>query len=227
MVPRADIVFIAVNSLTSDILKTMMQQPHSRYPVYDKNPDDVIGMVHIKDVLSFLARQDQVKLVLRDIYRQILVVSPNMRILDLLLEMRVKRLHMAVVIDEYGGIDGLITIEDLVEQIVGEIQDEHDIDEQRLLQKQADGSYFADPRLEIEEMEQEIGVFLTDSERAEDIDTLNGYILWQAGRVPSRGELILHETSGLEIEILDADPRRVKKVALRNIPVLAAQMQTD
>jgi CBS domain containing-hemolysin-like protein len=139
-----------------------------------------------------------------------------MRVLDLLLEMRLKRTHMALVVDEYGGIDGLVTIEDLVEQIVGEIEDEHDRDVEPDYVERPDGVIEADARMPLEEFEARVGPLLDEEDR-EDIDTLGGLVFFLAGRVPSRGELIVHP-SGLEFEVVDADPRRIKRLRVRNVP---------
>jgi CBS domain containing-hemolysin-like protein len=136
--------------------------------------------------------------------------------MDLLLQMRVARIHLALIVDEYGGIDGLVTIEDLVEEIVGEIDDEHDVTEPPKLQEQPDGSLLADARTPIDEFEQRVGPVLGDEERA-DADTLGGLVVLVAGRVPARGEVVRHG-SGLEFDVLDADPRRVKHVRVLNVP---------
>jgi CBS domain containing-hemolysin-like protein len=147
----------------------------------------------------------------------VLFVAPSMPVLDLLLEMRLSRVHMALVVDEFGGIDGLITIEDLVEEIVGEIEDEHDVAEGPKLVARPDGSLVADARTPIEEFEERAGQMLTDEERAEDIDTLGGLVFYILGRVPGRGELIVHD-SGVSFEVMEADPRRVKRLRVRNLP---------
>jgi magnesium and cobalt transporter len=140
-----------------------------------------------------------------------------MRVLDLLLQLRLSRQHLALVVDEFGGIDGLITIEDLVEQIVGEIEDEHDIAEGPKLLPRPDGTMVADARATIEEFEQQVGPVLTEEERDADVDTLGGLVFNLAGRVPSRGELVTHP-SGISFEVIDADPRRIRRLRLRNLP---------
>ena len=150
--------------------------------------------------------------------RRVMIAAPSMRVLDLLLEMRQSRLHMALVVDEFGGIDGLVTIEDLVEEIVGEIEDEHDVLEGPKLVSRGDGTMLADARATIEEFEEEFGPVLSDEERDEDIDTLGGLLTILAGRVPLRGEVIEHESSGIVFEVLESDPRRVKRVRLRSLP---------
>ncbi len=217
MVPRADIHSVDIETPLKDLLKEMVHQPHSRYPVYRGELDDILGMVHIKDVMAIgIDKLDGFDL--QAVLRPILIVAPSMRVLDLLLQMRLQRRHMAVVVDEYGGIDGLITIEDLVEEIVGEIADEHDIESGPVIEAAGDGTYIADARLPIEDLEKDFGPILEDSERDEDIDTVGGLVFTMLGRVPTRGELITHEPSGISIEILDADPRRIKRVRVHNLP---------
>lgn len=216
MVPRADIVSLDIKASLDEVLDTLISGGHSRLPVYRENLDDVVGLVHIKDVLPFARGKSAFNLA--DILRDISIVAPSMRALDLLLEMRLTRVHLAVVVDEFGGIDGLVTIEDLVEQIVGEIDDEHDVVEGPSLVERPDGSLVADARTEIEELEERIGPVLSEEERDEDIDTLGGLVFYLADRVPARGELIPHPHSGITFEVLDADPRRVKRVRLRGLP---------
>jgi len=214
MVPRADIVSVPIDTGLDDLVQIMTRQPHSRYPVHSENLDDVLGMVHIKDVLAATTEPKE-NFSIRKVMRKVLFVAPSIRVLDLLLQMRMNRLHMALVVDEYGGIDGIVTIEDLVEEIVGEIEDEHDIDQGPKIERKPDGSWIADARLDIEELEGRLGPILTDDEREEDIDTLGGLVFTLAGRVPIRGELIAHEETGLEFEVLEADPRRIKRVRIR------------
>ena len=216
MVPRADIVAVDVSISRNDLLNLMAEEAHSRMPAYRDNLDDVLGMIHIKDMMASIASGEPFEM--RKLLRKILFVAPSMRVLDLLLQMRLERIHMALVVDEYGGIDGLTTIEDLVEQIVGEIEDEHDVDEGPLLTPRADGSLDVDARLELSEFEERVGSFLTDEEREDGTDTVGGLIFNLAGRVPTRGEVLLHEASGIEFEITDADARRVRRVRICNIP---------
>ena len=214
MVPRADVVAVPVDAGLDAIIGEMTREGHSRLPVYRETLDDSLGMVHIKDVLAWPGIPAEFSL--SDILRQILFVSPSMRVLELLLEMRVRRVHMALVVDEFGGIDGLVTIEDLVEEIVGEIEDEHDVADEPELVLRPDGSLDADARATIESLEEIAGPIVTADDR-EDIDTLGGLVFSLAGRVPIRGELIRHE-SGLEFEIIDADPRRIKRLRVRGFP---------
>ena len=212
-VPRADIVAVEAKMPLEDLIKLFIECGHSRLPVYRRVLDDVIGMVHIKDLLEVLGQGKPFNL--PRMVRRVQFVAPSMRVTDLLLEMRLKRAHLAMVVDEYGGIDGLVTIEDLVEQIVGEIEDEHDQDEEPDMVDLPDGGIEADARTAIAEFEEKIGDVLTEEER-EEVETLGGLVFFVAGRVPSRGELITH-SAGLEFEVLDADPRRVKRVRVRRM----------
>ena len=215
MVPRADIVAVETDTERDALLRLLVDRSHSRLPVYRDTLDDVIGIVHIKDVLASIARGAD--FALPDIVRPVSIVAPSMRVLDLLLDMRKTRQHMALVVDEFGGIDGLITIEDLVEGIVGEITDEHDRAVSPSMVEKADGSLLADARVPIEDFEERVGPVLEQDERDE-VDTLGGLVFSLAGRVPSRGELLTHPSSGLEFEIIDADPRRIKRIRVRNPP---------
>ena len=216
MVPRADIIAVDVTIERNELLKLMVEEAHSRMPVYRGNLDDVLGMLHIKDMLASIAAEELFDT--RKLLREILFVAPSMRVLDLLLQMRQERIHMALVVDEYGGIDGLTTIEDLVEQIVGEIEDEHDVDEGPMLTRRADGTIDVDARLELNEFEESIAAIRTAEEREDGTDTVGGLVFNLAGRVPTRGEVILHEASGVEFEITDADARRVRRVRVCNLP---------
>ncbi len=212
MVPRVAIVAADIDSGLDELVDIMAQEAHSRLPVYRTRLDNVEGFVHIKDVLVAVRRSPAVAV--KDIVRDILFAAPSIRVLDLLLEMRARRTHMAIVVDEFGGVDGLVTIEDLVEEIVGEIEDEHDTDGPSIVRR-PDGSILAEARTEIEELEKLIGKFATDEER-EEIDTLGGIVFSLIDRVPRRHEVIAHP-SGLEFEIVDADPRRVKRLCVRDL----------
>jgi CBS domain containing-hemolysin-like protein len=215
MVPRADIVAVESDTERDALLRLLVDRSHSRLPVYRDTLDDVIGIVHIKDVLANIAGGGDFSL--EAIVRPVSIVAPSIRVLDLLLDMRKTHQHMALVIDEFGGIDGLITIEDLVEGIVGEITDEHDRATTATMVEKADGSLLADARVPIEDFEERVGPVLDQDERDE-VDTLGGLVFSLAGRVPSRGELLTHPSSGLEFEIIDADPRRIKRIRVRNPP---------
>ena len=222
MVPRADIVAVERETSLDEVIGIMAQEAHSRVPVYRETLDDVIGMIHIKDVLPLAARNESVQLT--KLVRRVLFVAPSMRVLDLLLQMRMSRTHMALVVDEYGGVDGLLTIEDAVEQIVGEIEDEHDETQRHAFDTRRDGTVIADARVSIEEFEAQIGTVLTPEERENDIETLGGLVFSIAGRVPIRGEVLRHEPSGIEFEVVDADPRRIRRLRLCNLP---ARPDTD
>ncbi len=219
MVPRADIVGVEIDTPLDELTSLMSGSAHSRMPVYRETLDDAVGMVHIKDVVAW--RGSDETFTIAKILRRILFVAPSMPILELLLQMRVSRTHMALVVDEFGGTDGLVTIEDLVEEIVGEIQDEHDPDVAPLMADRADGSIEADARVAIEDFEARIGSLLTPAERQADIDTLGGLVFTLAGRVPSRGEVVRHP-SGAEFEVLDADPRRIKRLRVCRPPAPTA-----
>jgi len=213
MVPRADISAVEHTLNLDELFQAMSKHAHSRIPVYRDSLDDVIGMVHIKDVLAWWGRQAEFQIA--KILRPVLFVAPSMHVLDLLLEMRRTRHHLALVVDEFGGIDGLVTIENVVEEIVGEIEDEHDLDERPSLETAGD-ALVADARLPVEEFEARVGPVLLDEER-DDIDTLGGLVFALAGRIPARGEVIRHP-SGVEFEVMDADPRRIKRLRIRNLP---------
>lgn len=218
MIPRADIIAAESGTSMREIMELMTKGGHSRLPVYRETLDDAIGMVHIKDVLA--CRDDESAFRLSKVLRPVLFVAPSMRVLELLLEMRVKRMHMALVVDEFGGVDGLVTIEDLVEEIVGEIEDEHDPGPEETLIRNPDGSLDADARTHIEVLEEEYGEILSEEER-EEIDTIGGLVFLLIGRIPIRGELIKHP-AGLEFEVLDADPRRIRRLRLRRIASASA-----
>ena len=217
MVPRVNIVSVAMSDNFKDIVKQLIKTNHSRVPVRNESLDDIIGILHIKDVLAnlFLKEKPNIKSLLKKPF----FVSPSISLLDLLYEMRVKRRHLALVVDEYGGIDGLVTIEDLVEELVGEIEDEHESSSEIRLDKIEDGSIIVEARIVIDLFED-----LINSIRKEDlndeIETLGGFIISIAGRVPVKGEVIRYSPSGLKFEILEADPRKiilVKIIGLNNI----------
>jgi CBS domain containing-hemolysin-like protein len=246
MVPRADIVAVAAETSLGDLLALFRTANHSRLPVYGETLDDPRGMVHIRDFLDFLASRsktsrrraakqqpsalDNVDLSSTvssaRILRPVLYVPPSMPAIDLLVRMQATRTHMALVIDEYGGTDGLISIEDLVEIIVGDIEDEHDLDEAPMVTASADGRMIADARISLEELSTALGFDLNQGELAEDVDTLGGLITTLAGRLPVRGELVTGP-DGLEFEVLDADPRRVKRVRIHRPGSMATNARTS
>ncbi len=214
MVPRPDIVAMRVDVTLDEALALIRKEGHSRMPVYREYLDDVAGMVHIKDVFGFTGKPEDFSV--EKILRKPLMVAPQIAVLDLLLQMRQTHTHLALVVDEYGGIDGLVTIEDLVETIVGDISDEHDEIEGPMLVERADGAYDLNARLPIEEFEAKLGPVLTESERAADIETVGGLVFNLAERVPARGEIITHP-SGVEFLVLDADARRIRKLRARRV----------
>ena len=216
MAPRADITAVDSETALDDLVKEFAEAGHSRLPIYRGDLDDPIGMVHIKDVVELIANPSKQLSangpILNHIRREVLYAPPSMPVTDLLLRMQASRIHMALVVDEYGGTDGLVTIEDLVEEIVGEINDEHDEDEAPTIIPRTGGGWDADARVEIEEFASEAGLDLTLED--EEVDTLGGMAVALAGRVPQRGELLLHP-SGVEFEITGADARKVRKILIR------------
>jgi CBS domain containing-hemolysin-like protein len=234
MVPRADIVAVAHETTLGEMLRVFRTAGHSRLPVYGETLDDPKGMVHIRDFLDYLVAKaenggsrrrrpktlDAVSLSNIDlsatlasarILRPVLFVPPSMPAVELLVRMQTTRTHMALVIDEYGGTDGLVSIEDLVEMVVGDIEDEHDLATQAMIEASGPDTFVADARADLEEVSQVIGYDFTQGDVAEDVDTLGGLIVALAGRVPARSELIAGPEN-FEFEVLDADPRRLKRV---------------
>ncbi len=219
MIPRADIVAMRVDVTLQQAIEQIRDDGHSRLPVYREQLDDIVGMVHVKDVFAYVGRPETFSL--EAILRMPLIVVAAVRVLDLLLQMRQQRMHMALVVDEYGGIDGLVTIEDLVETITGDIADEHDIEDAPMVTERPDGSIDLNARLRVADFERRMGVILSDEERDADIDTVGGLVFTLAGRVPARGEVISHP-SGLEFRILDADARRIRRLRARRTVSQAA-----
>jgi CBS domain containing-hemolysin-like protein len=214
MIPRADIVAIDVETPPLELLTLLSEKQFSRIPVYKGTMDEILGTVHVKDVLACLAQNKP--LIIPELLRDALIVSPALPVINLILLMKEKKKHLAFVVDEYGGIDGLVTIGDLIECIIGKIHDEHEADSvydaATIIEK--DDGYVADGRLDIEDFEKLFGNVVPEDMRDE-IDTLAGFLFSLASRVPGRGEIISHDESGLSFEILDADPRRVGKVRIR------------
>jgi CBS domain containing-hemolysin-like protein len=238
MVPRGDIIAAQQDISLGELVKIFEKAGHSRLVVYNDTLDDPVGMVHIRDLIGFMTVQAAIdpdkptrrkkarvagldlaaidlskKLSETNITREMLFVPPSMPALDLLEKMQATRIHLALVVDEYGGTDGLVSIEDVVEQIVGDIADEHDEDELPSVVRQGDGSFVADARASLSDVTAAVGVPFDFGEAAEEVDTLGGYLMAQVGRLPLRGELV-PGPSGFEIEVLDSDPRRVKKVRI-------------
>jgi hemolysin (HlyC) family protein len=221
MVPRADIIAVGIATPLEELIAILREARHSRVPVYRDNLDDIVGFVHIKDVLDFWPHGEG--FALQKILREPLVVPPSMLVLELLGRMRTTRIHMAIVVDEYGGVDGLVTIEDVVEEIVGDIEDEHDEDEVPTIVDHADGWIEADARVEVEEFEARYGIDLMPDETDEDVDTLGGFMVATLGHLPRRGEKLRH-ASGFEFEVIDADPRRIKRLRVHRPASASAEV---
>ena len=213
MIPRADIDSVSSSIKINQLITFINKTKHSRIPVYEENLDKVIGMIHIRDLFEKINKSTKVKRdikISRTIIRKILFSSPSMRILDLLLKMRSEQIHMSIVVDEFGGTNGLVTIEDLVEEIVGEIKDEHDFEEIDIIKKISKKTYEVSARLTVDEFEKKLGIFFESVDK-EDIDTVGGLVFNLIGKIPSRGQVISHK-SGLEFTILDADTRKIKRL---------------
>ncbi|WP_420335198.1 CBS domain-containing protein [Roseibium sp.] len=260
MIPRADIDAVDLDTSLSRLMELFQKSGHSRMPVYEDSLDDPRGMVHIKDLMSFIAEQGvmqeitttvenaeatneeieplqaaaarkghntpnldlscvdlSITLKETDLLRNLLFVPPSMPATDLMAKMQAGRIQMALVIDEYGGTDGLVSLEDLVEEVVGDIEDEHDEDEEEMLASAGEGVWIADPRLPLEDLDEVLGTKLSGGEISEDVDTLGGLLYVSVGRVPVRGELLYvpDEVPGFEFEVMDADPRRIKRLKIR------------
>lgn len=260
MIPRADIDAVDLDTSLSRLMELFQKSGHSRMPVYEETLDDPRGMVHIKDLMAFIAERGadrrsataveknedtttgedasengvsrkghnvpdldlssvdlSATLKETDLLRDLLFVPPSMPATDLMAKMQAGRIQMALVIDEYGGTDGLVSLEDLVEEVVGDIEDEHDEDEEVMLVSEGEGIWVADPRLPLEDLDKVLGTSLTNGEISEDVDTLGGLLYVAVGRVPVRGELLFvpGELPGYEFEVMDADPRRIKRLKIR------------
>lgn len=213
MIPRTDIAAVPVEITLEELKAHILEQKHTRIPVYEESLDMVLGFIHVKDLLPMLG--DGIEFNLREVIRDVLFAPPSMRIIDLLVKMRHAGSHMAIVVDEYGGTDGLVTMEDLFEEIVGDIQDEHDEDEEQedKITRVNDNVFEVNARIRIEKLEKELGLNLVTEEKENEFDTLGGLIFFQLGRVPVKGEAVQH-ISGLHFVILEADPRRIKKVRI-------------
>ena len=219
-VPRSDIIAIAEDCSFADMVARFREAGHSRLPLYRGNLDEVVGMIHVKDVYAVIADQfgvlpgeDTPLPTPGELVRPVLAVPPSKPVMDLLTEMRRDRTHMAIVVDEYGGTDGLVTIEDIVEEIVGDIEDEHDDEVLSPVLRRPDGTVEVAARVELEELERELGVSFAVPDRADDVDTLGGLAVMLAGRVPETGERLVHP-NGWTIEVAASDGRRVESLLL-------------
>jgi CBS domain containing-hemolysin-like protein len=237
MVPRADIIAVQRDISLGELIKVFEGAGHSRLVAYNETLDDPVGMVHIRDVIGYMVRHAavgatkakrkkpfpagldlkaidlSVALSSTNIIREVLFVPPSMPAIDLLAKMQATRIHLALVIDEYGGTDGIASIEDIVEQIVGDIEDEHDDDQPPAVVRQHDGSFLADARAPLEDVVATVGPEFEVSEVTSEVDTLAGYIMTRVGRLPARGEVV-PGPGEFEIEVLDADPRRMKRLRI-------------
>jgi CBS domain containing-hemolysin-like protein len=240
MVPRADIIAVDDTISVAELMGVFRQAEHSRVPVYHETLDDPRGMVHIRDLMSWITSEAEAgkeeslnlgkvdlgrNIASINILREILYVPGSMSVLDLLLKMQTTRLHLALVVDEYGGTDGLVSIEDLVEEVVGDIADEHDVEDEPLIKSDPRLGLVADARTPISDLEKYLGLELASEEQEEEVDTLGGLVFAIAGRIPARGELVQHP-SGIEFEVLDADPRRIKKLRI-HLPPAAETGQAE
>jgi CBS domain containing-hemolysin-like protein len=230
MVPRASIEAAEETSNMRDLLAQFIDANHSRLPIYRESLDDIVGMIHVKDYLRWMANKGSKKKSLSialaatelsstikqhpSLIREVLYVPPSMPAPDLLIKMKASHIHLAVVVDEYGGTDGLVSLEDLVEEIIGDIADEHDTDaEEGMIRKIDDVTYLASALISIQTLDETFKVDLLPDDQEDEADTLGGLIFEMAGRVPTRGEIIRH-ASGLEFEIIESDPRRVKRLRI-------------
>lgn len=220
-IPMAEIIAVAEDISQEDLVGVFRESGLTRLPVYRETLDQPIGMIHLKDFsLRHVFKTDHAEFDLKGLLRPLLYVPPSMPIGVLLTKMQTERIHMALVIDEFGGVDGLLTIEDLIEQVVGEIADEHDVDEGNLWTREKPGHYVALAKTPLDEFQAEIGIDLTADKDidAEEMDTLGGLVFMLAGHVPVRGEVIAHPC-GAEFQVLDADPRRIKRLRVVIPPV--------
>lgn len=219
-IPKADIVCVPVTASKDELLAVFKESGLTRLPVYNDTLDTPLGFAHLKDfaLLHGFNGEDTV-FDLEAMLRPLLYVPPSMPIGILLTKMQTERRHMGLVIDEYGGVDGLVTIEDLIEQVIGEIEDEHDTEEADLWTQEKSGQYLAQAKAPLDEFEDAIGIRLTEDEDIdeEEIETLGGLVFMLAGHVPARGEVVRHP-AGYEFEVIDADPRRIKRLRVRLAP---------
>ncbi|WP_136439590.1 hemolysin family protein [Pacificoceanicola onchidii] len=227
-IPKAEIVAVPATTSKDDLVQVFRDSGLTRIPVFDGTLDNPVGMAHLKDfALSHGFNGTGQRFDLQRMARPLLFVPPSMPIGVLLTKMQTERMHMALVIDEYGGVDGLVTIEDLIEQVVGEIEDEHDTEEVDLWTRERSGCYLALAKTPLTEFEAELGMALTEHEEIdeEEIDTLGGLVFMLAGHVPARGEVVRHP-EGLDFEVVDADPRRIKRLRVRLPGTVPSAAQT-
>jgi len=213
MIPRADIDAVSIETTLNDLVNFIDKTKHSRIPVFENNLDKVIGMIHIRDLFEKIHQKNTKKKstkITKKMMRKILFSSPSMKVIDLLLKMRSEQIHMAIVIDEFGGTNGIVTIEDLVEEIVGEIKDEHDFEEVDEIKKISKKSFEISARISLEEFEKRLSVNL-NTEKKDEIDTLGGFIFFLLGRIPGRGEVVSYRKN-IEFTIIEADTRRIKRI---------------
>ncbi|RPE67372.1 magnesium and cobalt transporter [Pacificibacter maritimus] len=214
-VPKVEITAVPVDIEKDELVKIFRESGNSRLPVYDGTLDTPVGLIHLKDfALTHGFNGKDTRFDLSTLLRPLIYAPPSMPIGVLLTKMQTDRMHMALVIDEYGGVDGLLTLEDLVEQVIGEIEDEHDVEEDLYWTQQEDGIYIALAKTPLEDFEAEADLRLMPEDEDEETDTLGGLVFLLTGRVPVRGEVIPHPT-GTEFEIIDADPRRIKRIRVR------------
>ena len=217
MVPRVDIVTVSMSDNFNDIVNQLTQANHSRVPVTGETKDDIVGIIHIKDVLANInsKRKNHIKHILKEP----IFIAPSISLLDLLNEMRVKKRHMALVVDEYGGIDGLVTIEDLVEELVGEIEDEHDETSEIKIEKLNYNTIIVEARATLEFLQAKLNLDLSIFKN-EEFETLGGYIISLSGRVPIKGEVIRDTKSKIEFEIINSDKRKIIEVKIKGLKLL-------
>jgi CBS domain containing-hemolysin-like protein len=222
-VPRGEIIAISQEASFAELMALFVECGHSRIPVYDDTLDHITGMIHIRDAFAILANGETHPATLEGLIRQPLYVPQSMGVLDLLAEMRAKRTHLAIVLDEYSGTDGLLTIEDLVEEIVGDIEDEHDDEPEAMLVPLEDGIWDADARAELDDIAEEIDAKLAETDS--DVDTIGGLAFVIAGKVPEIGDCLTHEASGWRIEIVGGDSRHVTRVRLHPPEQVEAELE--
>lgn len=219
MVPRVDIVGVELACSLADVMRVFVESEHSRLPIYRETLDDPVGVAHMKDILRLLSPENPSSVnwsepILHRLRREVLYVPTSMTTTELLLRMQARRIHMALVIDEFGGTDGLVTLEDLLEAVVGDIEDEYDLDSAEDYRELPNGQVEVSGRIELTDLEGRLDMTLYPEDTEEEIDTVAGLVAVLAGRVPQRGEVIPYPAAGLDIEVLDADARRIKKLRL-------------